>query len=286
MDSLNYDAFLHPNVEGYLQYGPTSPYGLNQTSPRLSFNSLNLNTALPDYVYPSPTSFAHTPTSTVSDRPFTPTDAISPPMTNLSGAEDNAPPSGRRSRGSSAADSPSPSHAGNTNGHHAHHNGGLVHRQPLRYSSSGASDRTSPIHGVRDRETRKRLTRAKAEIGSDDDDDEEFQPAASSDALIQKRREEIRRQRIESEQRRRDELRDGYRRLKDVLPVSNQKSSKVSLLDRATTHIKFLESTQAQLTMRLNQAEAETHRLRQVNETLMLSAAEHRVSAPPPPPPY
>ena len=46
------------------------------------------------------------------------------------------------------------------------------------------------------------------------------------------RREEIRRQRIESEQRRRDELRDGYRRLKDALPVSNQKSSKVSLLDR------------------------------------------------------
>lgn len=50
--------------------------------------------------------------------------------------------------------------------------------------------------------------------------------------VVTKRREEIRRQRIESEQRRRDELRDGYRRLKDVLPVSNQKSSKVSLLDR------------------------------------------------------
>ena len=47
-------------------------------------------------------------------------------------------------------------------------------------------------------------------------------------------REEVRRQRIESEQRRRDELRDGYRRLKEVLPVSNQKSSKVSLLDRGT----------------------------------------------------
>src|SRR5712691_3941917 len=46
------------------------------------------------------------------------------------------------------------------------------------------------------------------------------------------RGEEIRRQRIESEQRRRDELRDGYRRccrLKDALPISNQKSSKVSL---------------------------------------------------------
>ncbi|KIY60672.1 hypothetical protein CYLTODRAFT_495553 [Cylindrobasidium torrendii FP15055 ss-10] len=38
--------------------------------------------------------------------------------------------------------------------------------------------------------------------------------------------------RIEAEQRRRDELCDGYAKLKDVLPVSNQKSSKVSLLDR------------------------------------------------------
>ena len=37
-------------------------------------------------------------------------------------------------------------------------------------------------------------------------------------------RKTIRCQRIESEQR--DELRDGYRRLKDALPVSNQKSSK------------------------------------------------------------
>ena len=55
------------------------------------------------------------------------------------------------------------------------------------------------------------------------------------------RREEVRRQRIESEQHRRDELRDGCRRLKDVLPVSNQKSSKVALLHRATTHICYLK---------------------------------------------
>src|SRR6267154_6818667 len=81
--------------------------------------------------------------------------------------------------------------------------------------------------------------------------------------ICRSRREEIRRQRIESEQRRRDELRDGYRRLKDALPVSNQKSSKVSLLDRATTHIKYLEMTQQQLQTRLQQAENETSRLRQ-----------------------
>jgi len=116
--------------------------------------------------------------------------------------------------------------------------------------------------------------------------------------ICRSRREEIRRQRIESEQRRRDELRDGYRRLKDALPVSNQKSSKVSLLDRATTHIKYLEMTQQQLQTRLQQAENETARLRQcvhlssdhalfmqltsflrVNEALMLGTAEQRHAA-------
>lgn len=52
--------------------------------------------------------------------------------------------------------------------------------------------------------------------------------------IAHSRKEATRRQRIEAEQRRRDELRDGYARLKDVLPVSNQKSSKVSLLERGT----------------------------------------------------
>lgn len=100
--------------------------------------------------------------------------------------------------------------------------------------------------------------------------------------MVTKRREEVRRQRIESEQRRRDELRDGYRRLKDVLPVSNQKSSKVSLLDRgrficresnisssdrsisvlATTHIRQLEMAQTHMIMKINELEAETNRLR------------------------
>jgi hypothetical protein len=125
---------------------------------------------------------------------------------------------------------------------------------------------------------RERKRRAsKQDDFSDDDDD--FAPASAPTASNEVRREEIRRQRIESEQRRRDELRDGYRRLKDALPVSNQKSSKVSLLDRATTHIKYLEMTQQQLQTRLQQAENETSRLRQVNEALMLGTAEQRHAA-------
>lgn len=59
--------------------------------------------------------------------------------------------------------------------------------------------------------------------------------------LAHSRKEATRRQRIEAEQRRRDELRDGYAKLKDALPVSNQKSSKVSLLERGilTTTCQF-----------------------------------------------
>src|SRR5438132_1173866 len=49
-----------------------------------------------------------------------------------------------------------------------------------------------------------------------------------------RRRETVRKQRIESEQRRRDELSEGYSRLKESLPPSNQKASKVSLLERGS----------------------------------------------------
>ncbi|KAF8546905.1 hypothetical protein OG21DRAFT_1490703 [Imleria badia] len=57
-----------------------------------------------------------------------------------------------------------------------------------------------------------------------------------------------------------DELRDGFRQLKpeDALPVSDQKSSEAFLLDRATTHVKYLEKTAQQLQTRFEQAESIT----------------------------
>ncbi|CAK5264351.1 unnamed protein product, partial [Mycena citricolor] len=82
------------------------------------------------------------------------------------------------------------------------------------------------------------------------------------------RKEATRRQRIEAEQRRRDELRDGYAKLKDVLPLSNQKSSKVSLLDRATSHISLLEGENQALQDRVASLEQEIHRLQTLNEKL------------------
>jgi len=108
--------------------------------------------------------------------------------------------------------------------------------------------------------------------------------------LAHTRKEATRRQRIEAEQRRRDELRDGYAKLKDVLPVSNQKSSKVSLLERgwfllsfllllllplshavpATNHIVSLEKSNQDLKARINTLEQEMDRLRAINEKISL----------------
>lgn len=108
------------------------------------------------------------------------------------------------------------------------------------------------------------------------------------------RTEQIRQQRVVSEQRRRDQLCDGYRRLAEALPVSGQKSSKLSLLNRGgylywslvdvplitavfppvATHILRSKLIQQQLQTRLQQAEAEIAHLRLLNDALMLGTAE------------
>ncbi|KAG6911354.1 hypothetical protein DXG01_001025 [Tephrocybe rancida] len=109
---------------------------------------------------------------------------------------------------------------------------------------------------------------------SQDSDDDNDMGASFVENLANTRKEATRRQRIEAEQRRRDELRDGYAKLKDVLPVSNQKSSKVSLLERATNHISSLEKINRELQARLNELDAEMARLRAVNEKISLGSTE------------
>jgi len=98
--------------------------------------------------------------------------------------------------------------------------------------------------------------------------------------LANTRKEATRRQRIEAEQRRRDELRDGYARLKDALPVSNQKSSKVSLLERATNYIMMMENQNRDLMKRLDAVEQEVKRLRALNEKISLSVGGTKSPSP------
>jgi len=252
------------------------------TSGSPAFNPLALSGNMPGYHMNQPTFAA---TRVTSPRTFTSAQTVSPPLTAASGSDVPAEnlPSGpgytaygpmRRGRQGTSDSTTSSSSANSRNG------SGLVQRHSLRYPPNSTSSTVMAAGGRH----RRRDSR--------DDDDDEFDSdgeafrsngAPQPEVVVQRRREEIRKQRIESEQRRRDELRDGYRRLKDVLPVSNQKSSKVSLLDRATSHIKYLEMMQHQLQTNLTQSDIEVARLRQVNEALMLSSAERRGAAQPAP---
>jgi hypothetical protein len=253
-------------LDPYVQY-PQSPFvgiqmGLPGTSasPRLGFNTLNLTSNLTDYAtYPTG---AYTATTSAT-RPFTPPDGVgvSPAgLYNLSAGEisSDGTQSGRRSRGS-GTHSPASSHG-------------------VSYPASvPRSHRFNPIAVAPTRRAPKRKA-TRNDVDSDEED-EDFLPMATTSANPDSRRETIRKQRIESEQRRRDELREGYARLRETLPTSNQKASKVSLLDRATTHIRYLDTVRDQLEARLKAAEAEVHRLRSVNEALMLGTAEQRHAA-------
>lgn len=225
------------------------PIGLPQTMSPMDISSVNM----PEYTF-SPPSFVAAPS------PPAELGNVSPPMLtyNLSGGElsSDALPSGRLSR---------------SNGAHS----------PPNYATVPRSQRYNPIAVPANRPAtraahRRKASRSTTQDDSEDDDDEEFKPGgsiAATDASRDSRRETVRKQRIESEQRRRDELREGYARLKETLPASNQKASKVSILDRAVSHIKYLEAVKEQLEVRLKGADHEVHRLRNVNEALMLNRA-------------
>ncbi|KAF8576125.1 hypothetical protein K439DRAFT_685189 [Ramaria rubella] len=155
--------------------------------------------------------------------------------------------------------------------------GRVMHRAQHRYHPTAAPSRT-----------RRRRSSTNDEQDLSDDGEQDIGSGLSpqstgggmsgqvlSETLANSRKEATRRQRIEAEQRRRDELREGYARLKDVLPLSNQKSSKVSLLERATNYISNLDQSSKILHARLAALEAEVARLREINERLSLTVAHH-----------
>ncbi|KIR29736.1 hypothetical protein I309_01221 [Cryptococcus deuterogattii LA55] len=134
------------------------------------------------------------------------------------------------------------------------------------YPTSMLSQQGSKAGPMRNIKRRTREKKLKEEDVTDDDDDDsskgfgltnenEDQVPASN------KREDVRRARIESEQRRRDELREGFKRLKDALPGTNQRSSKSSLLDRS--HIEAIEGANRYLLAQLKEQQKECAKLRE-----------------------
>lgn len=297
-------SFLPPNdPEQFLQFPPNSP-----SAHPFSFGDAPLP-AYPAYGFSTPAPpvpAAHavmdTSGSTPSPRPaFVPASPMTPPLTSLSGSEisgDNmsqghgwtttsATPGGRSGYNSGynsasgyvsggAGSRSGTGSPGSTNSHSfPGYGSGLVHR----------SNRGIYTRGMAERSAAKRRGSTSMRMADEDsygsDGESELGLNMPTDVVVSRRREEIRRQRIESEQRRRDDLREGFARLKDVLPVSNQKGSKMALLDRATSHVRYLEAMQQQMQAKLTASEMEVNRLRQINEALMLKAAERRTSQSP-----
>ncbi|KAG9103118.1 hypothetical protein FRC06_000180 [Ceratobasidium sp. 370] len=301
----DFASFLPPaDPEQFLQFPPNSP-----SSHPFSFGDTPLQT-YPPYGFSTPASTvptAHpamdTSGSTPSPRaPFVPASPMTPPLTSLSGSEisgDNmsqghgwtttsATPGGRSGYGSGynsasgyvSGGAGSRSGTGSPGSSNSHsfpgYGSGLVHRSNRGIYTRGMAERAA---GHKRRGSTSMRMADEDSYGSDGES--ELGLSMPTDVVVSRRREEIRRQRIESEQRRRDDLREGFARLKDVLPVSNQKGSKMALLDRATSHIRYLEALQQQMQAKLTASEMEVTRLRQINEALMLKAAERRSSQSP-----
>jgi len=237
----NYSMSYNPAMGSYPGIGH-APTARNEMVAGMPYHP-GLNIGLQQQHYaPGPFSPPHGSLPLNSNTPPPPSpemyEALSPP---LSGSDTSGDGIYHHSN-SSGANSPSSSR-----GH------SLVQRTP-RYNP------TSPTSSSGRRRSRSQ--------DSDDDD----MGVAYVENLAHSRKEATRRQRIEAEQRRRDELRDGYAKLKDALPVSNQKSSKVSLLERATNHIIALEKENKELQQRIAFMEQESQRLRALNEKISLSS--------------
>ncbi|KAG9313987.1 hypothetical protein JVU11DRAFT_4763 [Chiua virens] len=246
--SLAYNHQMHHQHSYPLQHPATHPRHLSAPDlhQSLQFHNLSL---MSTHQYPPPvytSSPQHVSMGLPAGSPPPPSphmyDPLSPP---ISGSDTSADGIYHHSRNSSGTGSPSSSRGAS-----------LVHRTSLRYNPTPSP--TTSSSG--------RRGRGRSLNDSDDDD----MGATFVENVAHSRKEATRRQRIEAEQRRRDELRDGYAKLKDVLPVSNQKSSKVSLLERATNHIIFLEKSTQEMQARLLVLEQEVQRLRAVNEKISL----------------
>ncbi|KAH8088090.1 hypothetical protein HD553DRAFT_340207 [Filobasidium floriforme] len=83
----------------------------------------------------------------------------------------------------------------------------------------------------------------------------------------------VKQQRIESEQRRRDDMREGFRRLYEILPPNSQKTKTVTL-DRAINHIAAMEAANRELHDTVARLRAENQQLRDTNYTLVRTQAK------------
>ncbi|KAG8741320.1 hypothetical protein FRC10_002982 [Ceratobasidium sp. 414] len=101
---------------------------------------------------------------------------------------------------------------------------------------------------------------AKEDMSGSDEESEPGRDMLPSNDLFH--HEEIRHQRIESEQRRRNNLRGGFARLKEALPTTHEKLA---------NHLRYLETRLRQVEDELTAFEQEVTHLQQISEAVVLA---------------
>ncbi|KIY46291.1 hypothetical protein FISHEDRAFT_75727 [Fistulina hepatica ATCC 64428] len=143
----------------------------------------------------------------------------------------------------------------------------LVHSAPIANYDAAVPRSARRYNPIGSPASRPSVRRRKSDKTDSDADDDDYQPL--SVPVVDDKRETTRRQRIQAEQRRRDVLRQGYDKLREALPASSGKGSKVVLLDRAVEYIKTLEVQQKQLKISQEECLNELTRLRKINDGLL-----------------
>ncbi|KAG8745245.1 hypothetical protein FRC10_008418 [Ceratobasidium sp. 414] len=293
-------SFLPSNLEQLLQLPPLSnipPTFLGETSPKATtVYSFTTSTTLSILEHMSDSASSTSPPHVLSV-PTLPTSLLPVPPSNPKVPSDDMAQARAQNTKHIAATTGSPcnlndsSALGHTFGIAAAH-GGVV--PPVSSNSRHSPGYTSTlvrrsIRGVCASTAAERsaghkyrgsaVTRATEEdmSGSDEESEPGRDMLPSNDLF---RHEEIRRQRIESEQRRRNDLHGGFAHLKEALPTTHEKCSKLVLLDRAANHLRYLETRLQQVEDKLTAFEQEVTRLRQISEAVVLAQCSLSCSTP------
>ncbi|KAF8921845.1 hypothetical protein CPB85DRAFT_3187 [Mucidula mucida] len=203
--------------------------------------------------------YTASPFSNTEPQPYMPENELSiSPRAMVSNLSDGERSSGRRSRNSngSAGSPPSLPYSATV-------------PRSVRYDPVPASAR-------RNSTTSRRAQRARRRRNSDEsdeyDEDEEYHGSNTSGGPVETRRESVRQQRIESEQKRRDELRKHYDLLREVLPAQQVRLSKVAILAKATEYIRELSIEGRQTKNLVDSMSAELAKMRRVHDSLVARA--------------
>lgn len=280
MMSLDYErgiartpSYLDPTIENspglYSTETLDYPSLLSDHAASPFSGSMSLPTDSPNFGFIDNNNYGYSHTSFTDsiNRSYSPnqqTDVIAPPMLSYQLSAPGDASSGDDAQGSSGRGSVRPIPYAATVPRSLRYN-------PMAMPATRTSARAAVARGRRGSKS----STDKDTSDGEEEEEEEYKPTGRGK---DPRREEIRRQRIDSEQKRRDELREGFGRLKEVLPRTTQKSSKIVILERTVQHIREMTAQNSHNEQRIQHLEKTVADLQHLNERISLQNVQQLIN--------